>query len=346
MFFPNAEITLDPVILVLLGVIIGILGGFFGVGGGFLITSGLLVLGVPPLFAVGTGLSVVMGSSIMNIVKHNGMGNVDFKLGIIMLFGTIPGIFVAKTINNQLNESGLAETVISLIFIVIFTGLGLFMIYDFCKSKFLSGYRIEAEPGIRLRSKIQSLKIPPHSIKILDRRLSTYIDLPTSGVNQISVFIPLSIGLCVGVLAGLLGIGGGFILMPLLVYVIGIPTTIAIGTNLFQIIIVGSVGTFLYAVDTHVDPMMVILMLFSASLGSQIGARATQIIEPDNIRVLFGITVLSGSIAITVRLISTIRIDLAFLSQISPLILIGVSGMISLIIVSIVFKTLVFSRTR
>ncbi len=346
MFFPNAAILLDPVILILLGVIVGILGGFFGVGGGFLITSGLLVLGVPPLFAVGTGLSVVMGSAIMNIVKHNGMGNVDFKLGIIMLCGTIPGIFVATTINNRLNESGLAETVISLLFIVIFTGLGLFMIYDFCKSKFSSTSRSETESRKGLTSKIQSLRIPPHSIKILDRRLSTYITLPTSGINQFSIFIPITIGTCVGVLAGLLGIGGGFILMPLLIYIIGIPTTIAIGTNLFQIIIVGSFGTFLYAVDSHVDPMMVIIMLFSASLGSQIGARATQVVEPNNIRILFGITVLSGSIAITLKLISTIKMELAFLSQISPLILIGTSGMISLIIVSIVFKTLVFSRTR
>ena len=339
MFFPNADIIVNPLLLVLLGVIVGTLGGFFGVGGGFLITGGLLVFGVPPLFAVGTGLTLVMGSSIINMLKHRGMGNVDFKLGLIMVCGTVPAEILAENLNSKLDQAGIAGPVISCVFIVFLTTLGIFIIYDFLKTSKQRKYGGESVSTANLALRVQTLRIPPHSIKIPGLRpFSTYVTLPLSRIESISVFIPLTIGFGIGFLAGLLGAGGGFILMPLLVYVVGIPTTIAIGTDLFQIIITGSVGTFIYSLGNHVDPLMAIVMLIAASLGSQLGASATRLVDPSRIRVLFGITVLSGSLAIGLKQLSSFTNELGFLSHIASIVLLGVSGLIALIICFLLVK--------
>ena len=112
MWFPNAEVTVNPALLLLLGVMVGTLSGFFGVGGGFLITGGLLVFGVPPIFAVGTGLALIMGSSIINTLKHRHLGNVDLRLGLIMLVGTVPGVFFAQQLNSTLAEDGIIRPAI------------------------------------------------------------------------------------------------------------------------------------------------------------------------------------------------------------------------------------------
>ena len=114
MWFPNAEVTVNPALLLLLGVMVGTLSGFFGVGGGFLITGGLLVFGVPPVFAVGTGLALIMGSSIINTLKHRHLGHVDLRLGMLMLVGTIPGVFLAEQLNSALEEAGVMGPVIPL----------------------------------------------------------------------------------------------------------------------------------------------------------------------------------------------------------------------------------------
>ncbi|MCS5668917.1 MAG: sulfite exporter TauE/SafE family protein, partial [Dehalococcoidia bacterium] len=106
MWFPSAEVSINPALLLLLGVMVGTLSGFFGVGGGFLITGGLLVFGVPPVFAVGTGLALIMGSSIINTLKHRHLGNVDLRLGLIMLIGTVPGVYLAEQLNTGLEQSG------------------------------------------------------------------------------------------------------------------------------------------------------------------------------------------------------------------------------------------------
>ena len=343
MYFPNAEIVVNPILLVFLGVIVGTLGGFFGVGGGFLITGGLLVFGVPPLFAVGTGLTLVMGSSIINMLKHRGMGNVDFKLGFLMVSGTIPAEILAEHLNSTLDDAGIAGPVIGYVFIVFLTTLGVFIIYDFFKTRKLQENG-ETVSTAKLAQRIQNMRIPPHNIRIPGLpQIPTYVKLPVSKIDNISVFIPISIGFFIGFLAGLLGAGGGFILMPLLVYVVGIPTTIAIGTDLFQIIITGSVGTFIYSLGNHVDPTMAIVMLAAASLGSQLGAGATKLVDPSRIRVLFGITVLSGSVAIGMKQVSTFSAELEFISTLASFVLLGVSGIIALIICSLLVKSKLFS---
>ena len=244
-----------PALLVFLGLIVGMLGGFFGVGGGFLITGGLLVFGVPPVYAVGTGLTLVMGTSIINTFKHRSLGNVDFKLGALMVTGTIPAIFLAEWVNSALEAAGIAGPVIRYIYVGFLSALGLFILYDYWRTRLRGASGEEDVSTAGLTQRVRSLRIPPHRIGIPGiGGISTYVSLPVSGIERISVFVPVGIGFGIGFIAGMLGAGGGFILMPVLIFVLGIPTTIAIGTDLFQIIITGSVGSFAYALSQPGGP--------------------------------------------------------------------------------------------
>ena len=336
MFFPNAEVMVHPGLLLLLGLILGTLSGFFGVGGGFLITGGLLVFGVPPVFAVGTGLTLIMGSSIINTLKHRSFGNVDIKLGALMVSGTIPAIFLAERLNSALETAGVAGPVIRYVYVVFLAALGLFIVYDYLRTRRRSGQRRDGDvTTARLAQSVRSLRIPPHRIGIPGvGGISTYVALPISGIDRISVFIPISIGFGIGFLAGLLGAGGGFILMPVLIYVLGIPTTVAIGTDLFQIVITGSVGTFLYSLSNHVDPVMVVIMLVSASAGTQLGATATKLVEAARIRILYGLTILSGSVAVGLEQASNAT-GQEWLSWAASILLLGVAGLMGLVILGL-----------
>ena len=346
MLFPNADVVVNPVLLALLGVIVGTLGGFFGVGGGFLITGGLLVFGVPPIFAVGTGLTLIMGSSIINMLKHRGLGNVDFKLGSLLVCGTIPAVLLAERLNSSLESAGLAGPVIRYVYVAVLLLLGSFLVYDYLKthrrrpddtgSADAGG---EAVSTARLAHRVQSLRIPPHSVKLPGMPAkSTYVALPVSGIDRISVFIPVLVGFGIGFFAGLLGAGGGFILMPVLVFVVGIPTTVAIGTDLFQIIITGSVGTFVYALGNQVDPLMAIIVLAAASAGSQIGATATRFVDAGRIRILYGITVLSGCAAVALEQAANLLPGAEFLGDAAAYVLLGVSGTMCLVITALLAR--------
>ena len=124
MLFPNADVMVNPALLMLLGLIVGTLSGFFGMGGGFLITGGLLVFGVPPLFAVSTGLTLIMGSSVINTLKHRELGHVDFKLGFLLVCGTIPAAILAERLNVALEASGIAGSVIRYVYVVFLAAMG------------------------------------------------------------------------------------------------------------------------------------------------------------------------------------------------------------------------------
>ena len=306
MWFPNAEVTVNPALLLLLGVMVGTLSGFFGVGGGFLITGGLLVFGVPPVFAVGTGLALIMGSSIINTLKHRHLGNVDLRLGIIMLVGTIPGVFFAEQLNSTLEEAGIIGPVIRYVYIVFLAVLGGFIIYDHLKQRRNPVAAAGEISTASLARRVQGMRIPPHAIWLPGLgRVPTYVALPVSGIDQLSVFIPVIVGFSVGFFAGLLGAGGGFLLMPVLIFGMGVPTTVAIGTDLFQIIVTGSWGTFVYALSHNVDPLMAIIMLGAASIGSQLGTAATRFVEPARIRILYGVTIMGGCISVALDQVST-----------------------------------------
>ena len=327
MYFPNADVVIHPALLVFLGLIIGMLGGFFGVGGGFLITGGLLVFGVPPVYAVGTGLTLVMGTSIINTLKHRNLGNVDFKLGALMVTGTIPAIFLAEWVNSTLEAAGVAGPVIRYVYVGFLSALGLFILYDYWKTRRRRGVDEEEISTEALTVRIRSLRIPPHRIGLPGVGwVSTYVALPVSEIERISVFVPMAIGFGIGFIAGLLGAGGGFILMPVLIFVLGVPTTVAIGTDLFQIIITGSVGSFAYSLSDRVDPTMAVLMLAAASIGAQMGTAATRMIEPSRIRFLYGLLIMTGAVAVALEEVSQAVPGAEALSTVASAVLLGSGG--------------------
>ncbi|HAJ01489.1 MAG TPA: hypothetical protein DCL97_12520 [Dehalococcoidia bacterium] len=333
LLFPNAGVVVPLPLLLLLGLILGTLSGFFGVGGGFLITGGLLVFGVPPVFAVGTGLTLIMGSSIINTLKHRRMGNVDVKLGVLLVCGTIPALFLAQSIIRLLSAAGVVESAIRYIYVVVLAILAIFIIYDFLKTRRPQA-QLEGEVSTAgLARRIQSMRIPPHSVRVPGfGTVSTYISLPVSGIKGISVFVPLVAGVATGLFAGLLGAGGGTILMPMLIFLVGVPTTVAIGTDLFQIVITGSMGTLIKAYSNEVDLLMVVIMLVSASAGAQLGTAANRLVDPARIRILFGLTVLSGSIAVGMEQASYIVSNADYLSKAADWMLLGFGGLICLVI--------------
>jgi len=333
MWFPNAEVAINPALLLLLGVMVGTLSGFFGVGGGFLITGGLLVFGVPPVFAVGTGLALIMGSSIINTLKHRHLGNVDLRLGLIMLIGTLPGVFLAEQLNTSLEEAGIIGPVIHYVYIVFLTVLGSFIVYDHVKQRHKSATANGEISTASLARRVQNMRIPPHAIWLPGYgKIPTYVHLPVSQIDQLSVFIPTIVGFSVGFFAGLLGAGGGFLLMPVLIFGMGVPTAVAIGTDLFQIIVTGSWGTFIYSLSHNVDPLMAIIMLGAASVGSQLGTTATAFVEPARIRILYGVTILGGCISVTLEQVSTFSEGIEFLSNVASVVLLSVAGAMCLII--------------
>lgn len=333
MWFPNAEVAVNPALLLLLGVMVGTLSGFFGVGGGFLITGGLLVFGVPPVFAVGTGLALIMGSSIINTLKHRHLGNVDLRLGLIMLIGTIPGVFLAEQLNSFLDDSGIIGPVIHYVYIVFLGVLGGFIIYDYLRQRPNISAAVGEVSTASLAKRVQDLRIAPHVIWLPGLgKVPTYVALPVSGISQMSVFLPVIVGFSIGFFAGLLGAGGGFLLMPVLIFVMGVPTTVAIGTDLFQIIITGSWGTFVYALSHNVDPIMAIIMLAAASVGSQLGTAATRFVEPARIRILYGVTIMGGCVSVALDQASTFSQSVEFLSTIASILLLSVAGTMCLII--------------
>ncbi|MQG28350.1 MAG: sulfite exporter TauE/SafE family protein, partial [SAR202 cluster bacterium] len=181
MWFPNAEVAINPALLLLLGVMVGTLSGFFGVGGGFLITGGLLVFGVPPVFAVGTGLALIMGSSIINTLKHRHLGNVDLRLGLIMLIGTLPGVFLAEQLNTSLEEAGIIGPVIRYFYIVFLAVLGSFIVYDHLKQRHNSAAANGEISTASLARRVQNMRISPHAIWLPGYgKIPTYVHLPVS----------------------------------------------------------------------------------------------------------------------------------------------------------------------
>ena len=333
MIFPNAEVALNPVLVLLMGLVLGTVGGFFGVGGGFLITGVLLAFGVPAPIAVGTGLTVIMGSSIINTLKHRNLGNVDLKLGFLTVGGTVPALFLAQWIIYVLKAAGLADAGIRYSYVAILALLGLFIIYDSWRTRRRTGTESESTSTAGFARRVQGLRLTPDSLVIPGLlRIPLYVALPVSGISRISVLVPLSVGVIAGLFAGLLGAGGATVLMPILIYGVGVPTTIAIGTGLFQIIVTGSIGAFIKAYSGEVDLVMVILMMCSASLGSQLGATATSVVAPDRIRFLFGVTVLGGSTAVALEQVSKSGLGPELLSVVASYLLLGLGGAICLII--------------
>jgi hypothetical protein len=279
---------LSPVYLVSVGFIVGLLGGFFGVGGSFLVGPALFGVGVPMNFVVGTDLAHIVGKSIVAARKHRTLGNIDLKLGGIMVIGTIAGVEVGAQLIQQLKRTAHIDAVVGITFIVILLAISIFMGWESWKT--IQMRRAEKKTGRKpakgspkedrsafahISKKIQSFGLPPH------------ISLPASGIERISFWSIVIVAFVGGFFSGFLGGGAGYIRMPSMIYLLGIPTHIAVGTDLFEIIISAGYGTFTHAIKGNVDILIALVMHTGAAIGAQIGATLTQYFAGARIRLAF-----------------------------------------------------------
>ena len=285
MFFPISHVYVSPIYLVVVGFLIGVLGGFFGVGGSFIAGPALRLVGVDWNFAVGTDLAHIVGKSVVAAKRHRALGNVDLRLGLIMALGTIGGAEVGAQLIEVFKRAGNVNFVVSVVSIVIYLGISSFMLWESWKtvarSKRSTARKSKTPAGKSDDSAFQ------HVTKAIQRwRIPPMISLPASGVT-ISLWIILLVAFVGGLCSGFLGGGAGYIRMPSMVYVLGIPTHLAVGTDLFEIIISASYGTFTHAVKGNVDILIALVMNTGAAVGAQLGAISTQYFAGPKIRLAF-----------------------------------------------------------
>jgi hypothetical protein len=303
MYFPISHADINPIYLVVVGFIIGILGGFFGVGGSFIAGPALRLMGVDWNYAVGTDLAHIVGKSIVAARQHRTLGNVDLKLGLIMALGTIAGAEGGAQLIQALKRAGNVNAVVSFVAIVVYVGISAFMLWE--SRKTLQSDKRTSQSGLvkGAASKKDSSAFGHVTRSIQRMKIWPMISLPTSGI-QISLWIILLVAFVGGLFSGFLGGGAGYIRMPSMVYVLGIPTHLAVGTDLFEIVISASYGTITHAIKGNVDILIALVMHTGAVIGAQIGVVATQYFAGPKIRLAFVPLPLIGAAIVIYTMIS------------------------------------------
>jgi uncharacterized membrane protein YfcA len=289
-YFPLSDVTISPFLLAGVGFLVGLLGGFFGVGGGFLAGPMMLLAGVPGNFVVGTDLAHMTGKSIVAARRHSTLGHVDLKLGGFMIVGTAIGIESGAQFVEYLE--GLAPGVLD----GVLRGVYFFLLLGVAALVFAEGFRATRVKVSESMEGQETLAVQTLSRRVQNVHLPPHIQLPTSGIASISVWAILAVGLATGFLAGMLGVGGGFIRMPALVYFLGVPTHVAVGTDLFEIVFSAGYGTLTHGLKGNVDIMMALVMQTGAALGAQLGALGTRYVSGPRLRLAFAFLPLVGAL--------------------------------------------------
>jgi uncharacterized membrane protein YfcA len=278
-YLPIAELSVDVLLLLGLGGAVGLLSGLFGVGGGFLMTPLLIFIGIPPAVAVATGVNQIVASSMSGAIAHWRRNNVDLKMGSVLLAGGLVGSSAGVVLFSFLRKVGQADLFILLSYVVLLGAIGALMLLESVRSTFRRRRGGAARVKLHAHTWIHGL---PFKMKF--RRSKLYI----------SALLPLAIGLAAGILTALLGVGGGFLMLPAMIYLIGMPTIVVVGTSLFQIIFVTANVTFLHAVQNQtVDLVLALLLLTGGVVGAQLGSRLGARLRGEELRGLLALLVLS-----------------------------------------------------
>jgi uncharacterized membrane protein YfcA len=288
MDFPISHTHINPAWLVAVGFVVGVFGGFFGVGGSFLAGPALFGFGVPMNFVVGTDLAHIVGKSIVAARKHGTLGNIDMKLAGFMVIGTIIGVeFGAQTI-QYLKKTAHIDMVVGVCFILLLLGISGFMGWECWRTLQMQRAEKRTVRGTGQNSAKRDVSAFRYIAKIVRGfGLPPFIDLPVSGLKRVSIWLIIIVSLIGGFFSGFLGGGAGYIRMPAMVYLLGVPTHVAIGTDLFEIIISAGYGTFTHALKGNVDILIALIMHTGAAIGAQIGATLTQYFAGLRIRMAF-----------------------------------------------------------
>ncbi|MDG1066750.1 MAG: sulfite exporter TauE/SafE family protein [Sulfitobacter sp.] len=275
-YLPIAEVSVNAFLLLGLGGIVGILSGMFGVGGGFLMTPLLFFIGIPPAVAVATEANQIVASSFSGVLAHFKRKTVDLRMGTVLLIGGLFGAALGVMVFNYLKAQGQVDLLVKLCYVVFLGVIGALMF-------------IESLNAIRNVKKGKAPKRKKHN---WIHGLPLKMRFRVSGL-YISVIPPLIVGVLVGVLAAIMGVGGGFIMVPAMIYLLGMPTKVVVGTSLFQIIFVTAFTTMLHATTNYtVDIVLAVLLLIGGVVGAQIGARIGVGMKAEQLRILLALMVL------------------------------------------------------
>ncbi len=312
---------------VVFGFAVGILFGFFGLGGSFFVTPALLVLGHPVEAAVGSGLVFVFGTSVTAVVTHRRLGHIDYKLGVILIVGMATGLGVGKRLLFELSDIGLANFVISVAYVGLLAAVGLFVLRDARTVTPEDDDVVDATPLRRMGA----IRIPPM--------------LSFSGGVTASMWVVIGIAFATGILAGLLGVGGGFLVLPSLMYGLTLPETIAVGTDIFQIAVSSGYGAFLYARADAVHLSVVLPLLGGSVLGASLGSRLTEYIVAAKFKEYFALILLVDSLAVASKVVSH-TYGVFSLHVLSIVLLFGTALVMSVVIISFGIRNLTYQSDR
>ncbi len=292
-YLPIAELSVNIWLLLGLGTGVGFLSGLFGVGGGFLLTPLLIFIGVPPAVAAATSANQVVAASVSGFYAHWRKANVDFRMGSMLLIGGLVGSTLGAWLFTVLHEKGQLDLVIGLSYVVILAAVGGLMGVES-----LNALLRKPRPGpprrIRRFHDHALLRLLPFKMRF--RRSQLYI----------SALLPLLLGAVVGVLAAIMGVGAGFLLVPAMIYLLGMPAAVVVGTSLFQIIFVTANVTLLHAISTQtVDVTLALVLLVGSVVGAQFGARAGAKLRGEHLRGLMALMVLAVAIYLAIELVVT-----------------------------------------
>lgn len=332
-YLPIAGMEFNVLLLLLIGFTVGVCGGFFGIGGAWIVTPALNIFGFPMPYAIGTDLAHMGGKSIVSTMRHGKFGNVDYLLGVCMIVGTTTGMELGAQLVMYLERLGLAESWIRKAYIVFLAFIGSYVLYDYIKhvrrrpgqGSDAPKVPIQTSEGPTLAQRLQRMNLPP------------MIHFKASGI-RCSLWLPILVGLFTGIVAAVLGVGGGFIRMPALIYLIGCPTLVAVGTDLFEVMITGAYGAFTYAIKGRVELIGAMWMLVGAAVGAQMGTVAVKYVRGYSIRLLFAITIFVACISVLTKQLGM---------QLTSSVLILVAGIaISGVILVLLIRGIIKERTE
>jgi uncharacterized membrane protein YfcA len=276
-YLPIAEISVNALVLLGLGGLVGVLSGMFGVGGGFLMTPLLFFIGIPPAVAVATEANQIVASSFSGVLAHVKRRNVDFKMGGVLLIGGLVGAGVGVFIFNYLKGLGQVDLLVKLCYVVFLGIVGSLMF-------------TESLQALRKSKQVSASKLRKKRTWV--HALPLKIRFRVSGL-YISAIPPVLIGILVGILAAIMGVGGGFVMVPAMIYLLGMPTKVVVGTSLFQIIFVTAFTTMLHATTNYtVDIVLAVLLLVGGVIGAQFGTMFGAKLKAEQLRILLAVLVL------------------------------------------------------
>ena len=276
--FPIAGVHLNVLAVAGLGAVVGLLSGVFGVGGGFLLTPLLMMIGVPSIVAAASDSNQIVAASVSGAMAHSKLGNVDWKLGLTLVAGGWFGGLAGTQLVHRLMATGNAAFVIQIAYVVMLSVVGSYMFYESTRSMFKKNKNKSNTGG--------AAKLP------LLARLPGQMYFRYAGMHA-SVYALVGLGFMTGVLAALMGVGGGFIMLPVLIYLVGIPTGIAVGTSLVTVLFTAAEVTLTQSMVNHtVDMLLALVLLAGSSVGAQIGVRIGRQLKAEQVRVVFSLIVL------------------------------------------------------